>query len=699
MPYDRLDKDIELMKRAGITVVRVGESTWTSWEPRDGEFQFAWMDRICDKMHAAGIKVVMGTPTYSIPPWLYAKHPEVMVVPLGQVAHAARVLRHPAEHGHHAPGVPAGPPSASSARSPSATRSTRRSSAGRSTTKPAPTARPGRTCRPGFKEWLKRRFGTVEKMNEAWGLVYWGQLVDSWDHLPPRDGIINPGWKLEWERYSRSLVTDFLAWQARIVREYVPPTQWVTQDFHGGLRSAVDSWDIAKFLDVAAINPYHDTQDGLDGWWIAFIGDFTRSLKHAPYLVTETNAQAIGWDARGQFPPYDGQLRLQAWANVASGAHMVEYWHWHSLHYGQETYWKGLLGHDLEPNRVYEEATRIGAEFKRIGPQLAGMTTKNRVAILHSADSHFGLQFMPIGTDTRDERGRPKTDYLSIQDQLHKALYAMNVGADFVFAEEPDFTGYDVLLVPPLYVASDALLEKIAVVREVGRPRAADAQERVHQRMGHRALDARARAAARGRRRLVPGVLEPEGAAVAEGRPVRRGRGTEQGVDVGRHASAGDGEAAGGLRPPVLRPLSRHHAQRVRQGHGHVPGHVLTRLPCRTKVVADVLKQAGVTPDVAAGEGARPPRDRARRQGIALPPELLERNAVGGLRKRLGHRPAHGQVNCREAAHRDRSMGPARRQGIGRRDGRATARRRAPTRGRRGPMAATPYAASVATGE
>ena len=85
MPYERLDKDIELMTRAGITVVRVGESTWTSWEPREGEFQFEWMDRIVSKMQAAGIKVVMGTPTYSVPPWLYAKHPEIMVVPRGQV--------------------------------------------------------------------------------------------------------------------------------------------------------------------------------------------------------------------------------------------------------------------------------------------------------------------------------------------------------------------------------------------------------------------------------------------------------------------------------------------------------------------------------------------------------------------------------------------------------------------------------------
>jgi beta-galactosidase len=451
MPYERLAKDVELMKRAGITVVRVGESTWTSWEPREGEFQFAWMDRIVDAMHAAGIQVVMGTPTYSIPPWLYAKHPEVMVMPLGQVRtprefygmrqnmdithpvyrqYSERIIRKIAERYAKHPGVIGWQVDNETGAYGTA----------------------GPNVQAGFKEWLKRKFGTVERMNEAWGLVYWGQLVDSWDHLPPRDGILNPGWKLEWERYQRSLVTDFLGWQARILRESIPPTQWVTQDFHGATRHAVDSWDISRFLDVAAINPYHDTQDGLDGWWIAFMGDFTRSMKRAPYLVTETNAQAIGWDAKGQYPPWDGQLRLQAWAHVASGARMVAYWHWHSLHSGQETYWKGLLGHDLEPNRVYEEATRIGAELRRLGPAVAGGAPKNRVAILHSVDSHHGIQFMPISD---------KAGYLSVEDQLHKALYRMNVGADFVFAEEADLAGYDVLLVPPLYVASDALLRKI----------------------------------------------------------------------------------------------------------------------------------------------------------------------------------------------------------------------------------------------
>ena len=224
------------MKRAGITVVRVGESTWTSWEPREGEFQFAWMDRVVDAMHAAGIKVVMGTPTYSIPPWLYAKHPEVMVIPLGQVRtprefygmrqnmdishpvyrqYCERVIRKIAERYAKHPGV----------------------IGWQIDNETGAYGTAGPNVQAGFKEWLKGKFGTVEAMNQAWGLVYWGQLVGSWDELPPRDGILNPGWKLEWERYQRSLVTDFLGWQARILREYVPASQWVTQDFHGATRT------------------------------------------------------------------------------------------------------------------------------------------------------------------------------------------------------------------------------------------------------------------------------------------------------------------------------------------------------------------------------------------------------------------------------------------------------------------------------
>src|SRR5690348_10381485 len=87
MPADlqvgRLEKDVALMTQAGITVVRMGESTWSLWEPEDGKFEYAWMDRVVDAMGKAGIKVILGTPTYSIPTWMYREHPEILARPLG----------------------------------------------------------------------------------------------------------------------------------------------------------------------------------------------------------------------------------------------------------------------------------------------------------------------------------------------------------------------------------------------------------------------------------------------------------------------------------------------------------------------------------------------------------------------------------------------------------------------------------------
>jgi beta-galactosidase len=452
MPYDRLEQDVKLMEQAGISVVRLGESTWTSWEPREGEFQFAWMERILDRLNKAGIKVILGTPTYSIPPWLYHKYPEIMVTPLGQVRGAwqfygprqnmditnatylfycERIIRqiishfkdHPAVIGYQIDNETGSYGTA------------------------------GHNVQVGFVQYLEDKFGSVDAVNKAWGLVYWGQLLNDWDEVPPRDGILNPGWKLEWERYQQKLVTDFLAWQAALVNEYKRPDQFVTQDFHGGVRTAVNAPAICKTLDIASINPYYDTQDDLDGWWIACIGDYTRSLKQAPYLVTETNAQAIGWDSKGQFPPYDGQLRLSAYSHVASGANMVEYWHWHSLHYGQETYWKGLLGHDLESNRVFMEASQFAHEMKNIGTRLVNLKPVNKVAILHSSDSYYGIQYMPVSD---------QVNYQTVEDQMHRACYKLNIGVDFIFPTSTNFADYRVILVPPLYIADDALLQKLS---------------------------------------------------------------------------------------------------------------------------------------------------------------------------------------------------------------------------------------------
>lgn len=448
MPYDRLDTDVDLMQKAGINVVRIGESSWGLWEPQDGKFDYAWMDRMVDRLHRAGIRIIMGTPTYSIPAWMYKEHPEIIVSRLGGQRveyglrqntdlanptyrfYCERVIRKILEHYKDNPAVIG------------YQIDNETSSAG--------AANPD--VQAGFQQYLKAKFQTVDQLNKIWGLNYWGQRLNDWTELPPRDGIINPGWKLEWERYSQWLTTDFLAWQAEIVNQYKRPDQFVTHDLAGPPRPEVNELDVSRSLDIAAANPYHGTQDEFDGEWSSMAGDYTRSLKKTNYLITETNAEAIGWDSKEQFPPYDGQLRLDVYTHVSSGANMVEYWHWHSIHYGQETYWKGVLGHDLEPGRAYAEVSRTAHELQRIGPEIVGLQRKNQVAILYSNDSHYGIEFM---------RFSDRANYRSILMQMYHALYRANVGADFIFPESTNLSDYRVIVVPPLYVASDALLNRL----------------------------------------------------------------------------------------------------------------------------------------------------------------------------------------------------------------------------------------------
>ncbi len=472
MPYERLEQDVELMRKAGINVVRLGESTWSSWEPREGQFEFAWMERIIDRLHQAGIKVILGTPTYSIPPWLYRKHPEIVVTHLGDRPPLGPERIHPTYPNSRYPGW-YGP-----RQNVDLTHPTYRWYAERIIRQivshfrdhPAvigyqidnethPNASFGQNMHVDFVNYLKRKFGNVERLNQLWGFAYWGQLVQDWDEFPPWPGILNPGYKLEFQRYLQETVREFLAWQAEIVRQYKRPDQFITHNWPGGIRTDVNQYAIARHLDIVAVNPYHPVQDWLDGIEIHLTGDLARSLKGTNYLVTETNAQTIGWDSRTQYPPYDGQLRLSAYSHLACGANMVAYWHWHSLHYGQETYWKGVLSHDLQPNRIYREVSQIAQEFRRLGPQLVNFQPQSDVAILYSIDSYHGIQFMPF-----DDR----VNYMTILRQLYRVLFRLNVGVDFVFPETEDFSRYKVLVVPPLYVASDELLQRLVRYVEQG---------------------------------------------------------------------------------------------------------------------------------------------------------------------------------------------------------------------------------------
>lgn len=452
MPYERLDKDMQMMKDAGINVIRIAESTWSTVEPQDGVFDFSHIDRVLDAAQKAGISVIVGTPTYAVPTWLVRKYPDVLAITSqGQnqygarqnmditnkhfLEHAERVIRKILEHVKDHPAIIGYQVD--------------------NETKAYNTAGPD--VQKQFVDYMKKKFGSLDSINRAFGLDYWSNRINRWEDFPSMTGSINASEVAEFQKFQRKLVTDYLSWQASIVNEYKKPEQFVTQNFDFewrgfsyGIQPDVDHFAAAKPLDIAGVDIYHPSQDALTGNEISFGGDVARSIKGGKaYLVIETEAQGFP-----QWTPYPGQLRLQAFSHLASGAVMVEYWHWHSIHNSAETYWKGLLSHDFEPNPTYEEAKTIGKDFGRLSEHLINLKKKNSVAILFSNEALSAFNTFKFGWGSRE-------NYNDVLRPLYDALYRMNVSVDFVDPSSSNIENYKLLVVPALYAAPDSLLERL----------------------------------------------------------------------------------------------------------------------------------------------------------------------------------------------------------------------------------------------
>jgi beta-galactosidase len=452
MPYERLDKDVQMMKACGINVVRIAESTWSTEEPQDGVFDFTHIDRVLNAMQKAGIHVIIGTPTYAVPTWMVKKHPEILAItPSGQNQYgprqnmditnkdyrfyAERVIRKIMEHVKDNKAVIGYQVD--------------------NETKAYNTAGPN--VQALFVNYMKAKYKTLDNINHIFGLDYWSNRINNWDDFPSMVNTINGSLSSEFAKFQRQLVTDYLAWQAAIVREYKRPDQFITQNFdlewHGysfGIQPDVDHFAAAKAMDIAGIDIYHPSQDKLTGVEISFGGDVARSMKGGKnYLTIETEAQGFP-----QWVPYPGQLRLQAFSHLASGANMVSYWPWHSIHNSAETYWKGLLSHDFEPNPVYDEAKTIGKDFDRLSSKLINLKKKNDVAILFSNEALTGFKAFGFGWGTR-------TGYNDVLRQYYDGLYHMNIGCDFVDPTSKNIEDYKLLIVPLLYAAPDSLLKRL----------------------------------------------------------------------------------------------------------------------------------------------------------------------------------------------------------------------------------------------
>ena len=458
MPYDRLDKDVEMMKKAGINTVRIAESTWSTCEPQPGVFDFSHVERVMDAMEEAGINVIIGTPTYAVPTWMVKAHPDVLAETVrGRGIYGARQIMditHPV-YLFYAERV---------------IRELMKLTAHRkcvigfqldNETKYYGTA--GKNVQEQFVKYIREKFhDDLDALNYEFGLDYWSNRINAWEDFPDVRGTINGSLGAEFEKFQRTLVDKFLGWQADIVNEYRREDQFVTHNldfewrgYSYGIQPYVNHLHASQCLTIAGTDIYHPTQDDLTGVEIAFGGDLIRSLKQDNYLVIETEAQGFpGWT------PYKGQLRLQAYSHLASGANSVMYWHWHSIHNGCETYWKGILSHDFQENATYREACIIGNEFARLGKHLVNLKKKNEVAVLVSNEALTALNWFRI------QEQAPGADaksiyYNDVMRWMYDTLYHMNIECDFIWPESENLDQYKAIIVPALYAAPDELLIRL----------------------------------------------------------------------------------------------------------------------------------------------------------------------------------------------------------------------------------------------
>ncbi|MGA8044596.1 MAG: beta-galactosidase, partial [Terracidiphilus sp.] len=451
-PEPRWDADLALMEAAHLRVVRVGEFAWSRMEPAEGQYDLDWLAhaiRLAEKHHIA---VVIGTPTDAPPAWLTSKYPDTLRMDEnGRLAQhggrrqfnyaspryrlfCAEIARRLAQRFGHDPNVigwQIGNEYTDESFDPA--------------------------TRTLFQQWLQRRFGSLDALNQHWSTAYWSQTYDHWDEIPLVATGGNPGLLLEHRHFVTDTWRDFQRVQIDAIRKWAEPRQFITTNI-GGLAWSdhFDHYEIARDLDLAAWDDYVG-QGQLDPVRNGAMHDFVRGWKRMPFWVMETQPGSVNW-APINTTLNRGETRAMAWQAVGHGANAVLYWQWRSALNGQEQYHGTLVGADGEPMPIYSEVSQIGGEFERAAPALRDTQPVAQVAILESYDSRWAIDFQPHNRNY---------DELQVLLDWYRPLRQKGLTVDIVNASSP-LNGYKLVVAPGLNVVSPDLAAHLKTYVEQG---------------------------------------------------------------------------------------------------------------------------------------------------------------------------------------------------------------------------------------
>lgn len=457
---DILDEDIRLMKEAKITMVSVGIFAWSMLEPEEGRYEFSWLDRVIDRLTAAGIDIDLGTPSGARPAWLAEKYPEVLRYDRNFQKY------HYGERHNHCLTSPIYREKVRAIDSALAAHYA---------------GHPGirlwhignefggdcfcPLCAQAFREWLQRKYGSLDELNRCWWANFWSQRYFSWRQIEPPSpmGMFdNPGMVVDWRRFETEQVRSFIEMEKNTVHKFMPEVP-VTINLMERFNE-YDLFTLASAVDTVSWDAYPRWGAGDDySTAVSFSmqHDLMRSLKNQPFLLMESTPSLVNWHPINKLKR-PGMHLLSSMMAVAHGSQSVMMFQWRKGRGGAEAFHGAVVSHDgRDDTRVFQDVRQCGAVLENLTPVLDAPTNA-RVCIIFDYENWWALEQVQAA-----HRGNMR--YVDTVLLFYRSFLEKGICVDFRDMREGlDLSGYDLVVAPMLFLFRNGIEEKLKAFTEAG---------------------------------------------------------------------------------------------------------------------------------------------------------------------------------------------------------------------------------------
>lgn len=455
---DILKKDIEYFKKAHINTVSVGIFSWAVLEPEEGKYNLGWLEEIIDNLYKEGISTILATPSGARPKWMADKYPEVLRMDPDRTrrffggrhnhCYTSPVYRQKVHDmdkllsqrlGSH-PGVILWHIS---------------NEFGGECYCPL--------CQQKFREWLKEKYGTIEKLNSSWCTTFWSHIYNSFDQIEapsPKGENELHALKLDWNRFVTDRTIDFIKGEVAAIREggsELPVTANLMYDYNG-----LDYKKFRDVLDVVSWDNYpswHKKEEFFTAIDAGMQHDLMRSIKNQPFLLMESCPSATNWKPINKLKK-PGMMLAASLQAVAHGSDSVLYFQLHQSQGTSEKFHGAVIDHyGGEDTRVFKEVTEVGEALEAL-KEVCGSQMKSPAAVLYDRENNWAIQ------DAQGPRNENMFYTEAVQKQ-YRALREQGLNVD-VISMEHELSSYKIVAAPMAYMFKDGYEERLRAYAENG---------------------------------------------------------------------------------------------------------------------------------------------------------------------------------------------------------------------------------------